>query len=48
MSDVTFYDHRAQQERRMAQRAGTPSARTIHLDLAERYARLSEQAGWRN
>ena len=44
MSDVNFYDRRAEQERTMAQRAGTPGARIIHLDLAERYARLSAQA----
>ena len=45
MSDITFYDRRAEQERTMAQRAGTPGARTIHLELADRYASLAAQMG---
>lgn len=39
-SRTDYYARREQQEREVAERAGSDVARQIHLDLAERYAAL--------
>ena len=39
-TDLSYYRRREAQERTLAARAGDMMARRLHLDLAERYARL--------
>lgn len=39
-----YYAHRAVQARRFAERAQSPQARAIHLDLAARYDQLLHYA----
>jgi hypothetical protein len=41
---VDYYAHRAEQARGLAERAQSPQARAIHLDLAERYTQLLHYA----
>ncbi|MEI5685838.1 MULTISPECIES: hypothetical protein [Sphingomonas] len=39
-ADIAFYQRRAEQERRLADRSATPDARRVHREMAKRYARL--------
>lgn len=38
----SYYDRRAADERRLAEEAAEPRARKVHLELAMRYANLSD------
>ena len=42
-NDAQYFRRRAGEERRAADEAAGPEARAAHADMAERYARLSEQ-----
>jgi hypothetical protein len=40
-SDATYFGRRASEERGAAMRAPHPTARRVHLDMADRYDELS-------
>jgi hypothetical protein len=42
-SNATYYSNRAEMERVMADQAPTEAIREIHLQLAERYAKLANE-----
>lgn len=42
-ADLEFYSHRERQERSLAARAPNAEGRRIHLELANRYARMIEE-----
>lgn len=44
-ADIAFYQRRAEQERRLADRSATPDARLVHREMAKRYARLIAELG---
>lgn len=46
--DLDFYIKRERQERTLAERARHVEGRRVHLEMAERYARLIADAGERS